>query len=62
MKKKFRTNFNFTRFFLSLRIMGSVDTNVSTFNYTDGSFNDIVEGIEVTITETNESFQNNKNS
>ena len=40
--------------------LGSVDTIVSTFNYTDGSFNDLVEGIEVTITETKESFENNK--
>lgn len=40
--------------------MGSIDTIVSTFNYTDGSFNDLFEGIEVTITETKESFQNNK--
>ena len=37
--------------------LGSIDTIVSTFNYTDGSFNDLFEGIEVTITETKESFK-----
>ena len=40
--------------------MGSIDTIVSTFNYTDGSFYDLGEGIEVSITETKESFENNK--
>ena len=39
-------------------IMGSVDTNKSTFTY-KGSFDDIVDGKEVTITETNESFEKN---
>ena len=32
--------------------MGSVDTNKSTFTYTTGSYDDIVDGKEVTIDKT----------
>ena len=41
-------------------IMGSVDSMISNHSYTEGSFQDLIDGKEITITETNESFENNK--
>ncbi len=41
-------------------IMGSVDSIIMKCSYTEGSYKDLMEGKEITITETNESFENNK--
>ena len=41
-------------------LMGSVDTIISNHSYTEGSLKDLMDGKEITITETNESFENNK--
>lgn len=41
-------------------IMGSIDSMRSNHSYTEGSYKDLMDGKEITITETNESFENNK--
>jgi len=39
-------------------IMGSVDSMIMKCSYTEGSYKDLMEGKEITIIETNESFEN----